>query len=63
MVYVVVSVIDNYIIATAIMPSIITSVMIIMVVTVNANGYRGRHGEIRRIISVVIRRVIRYIGR
>jgi len=63
MVYVVVSVIDNYIIATAIMPSIITVVMIIMIMPVYTNGYRGRHGEIRRIISVVIRRVIGYIGR
>ena len=56
-------VIDNDRVSTVIVPAIITSMVVPVIVTINANSYHGRHSKIGWMISVIIRRIIRYISR
>ena len=58
-----ISVIYNNCITSAIMASIIATMVTPIIVTINTHGYAGSHSKIRWIVSVIIRRVIRYIGR
>ena len=56
-----ISVIDDYGIASAIMSAIITSVVIPIVMTINSNGHYCKSSKIGRIVSVIIRWIIGHI--
>ena len=59
-----VPIIYNYCISTTVVTTMIaTMVTIIMIGTINANCYTGSKCKIRWIISIIIRRIIGYIGR
>ena len=55
-------VINDYCISTTIMTAIVTTMVIIIITTINTNCYTRSKCEIRRIISVIIRWIIGYIG-
>ena len=45
------------------MASVITAMMIIIIVMINAHCHNGKRCKIRRIIVIIIRRIIRHINR
>ena len=51
------------IIASTIMAAIITTMVIVVIVMINSDRHYCKSCEIRRIISVIIRRIIRHISR
>ena len=58
-----ITIINDYCISTTIVTTIIaTMVTIIMIGTINTNSYTGSKCKIRWIISIIIRRIIGYIG-
>ena len=58
-----VPIIYDYCISTTIVSTMIATVVtIIMIGTINTNGYTGCKCEIRWIIAIIIRRIIGYIG-
>ena len=56
-----ISVINNYCITSTIMSTIITSMVIIIIMTINSNRHYRKSGKIRWIISVMIRWIIGHI--
>ena len=62
-IYIVISIINYNSVPSAVMPTIITAMMVIIVVSINAHSHNGKGREIRWIIPVIIRWIIGNIGR
>jgi hypothetical protein len=53
---------DYRITSSVVMATIISPMVIIVVVTINTNCDNSRHSEIGRMVAIIVRRVVRYIG-